>query len=98
MFRALRGRGGTGNGGAFDLAIFPIGAYDPWIGSHCTPEQAVEMADMAGARFVLPVHHQTFKLSQEPMDDPIRRFERALSAHPERVGWRAVGETFRLPD
>ena len=97
LFGQLRGRGGSASGGRFDLGIFPIGAYDPWIGSHCTPEQAVEMADAAGVRFVMPVHHQTFKLSQEPMDAPIRRFEQALSAHPERIALRAIGETFRLP-
>ena len=36
--------------GPFDAAIMPIGAYDPWIRNHCTPEQAVMMADAAGAR------------------------------------------------
>ncbi len=96
-FGRLRGRGGAANGGAFDLAIMPIGAYDPWINSHCTPEQAVEMADMAGGRYVLPVHHQTFKLSAEGFGEPIRRFEAALAASPERVAWRMVGETFQLP-
>ena len=95
-FRHLRGRGGKD--GFFDLAIMPIGAYDPWITNHCTPEEAIRMADMAGARFLLPVHHQTFKLSYEPMDEPIRRFEQALVRTPERVAVRAVGETFRLSE
>jgi L-ascorbate metabolism protein UlaG (beta-lactamase superfamily) len=40
--------------GQIDLAIMPIGAYNPWIRSHCTPEQAVEMANAAGARFICP--------------------------------------------
>ena len=31
--------------GPIDLAIMPIGAYNPWIHSHCTPEQAVHMAN-----------------------------------------------------
>jgi L-ascorbate metabolism protein UlaG (beta-lactamase superfamily) len=48
-----------------DLAIMPIGAYDPWIRAHCNPEQALAMADDAGAEFVLGVHHQTLKLSSE---------------------------------
>ena len=26
-----------------DLAIMPIGAYNPWIHAHCTPEQAMRM-------------------------------------------------------
>ncbi len=95
-FRRLRGRGGKD--GLFDLGIVPIGAYNPWITNHCTPEEAVQMADMAGARFLMPVHHQTFKLSYEPMDEPIRRFEQALARTPERVAVRAVGETFRLPE
>ena len=97
-FGRLRGHGGERGGGRFDLAIMPIGAYDPWINSHCTPEQAVEMADMAGARYILPVHHQTFRLSREPFDEPIRRFERALARSPERVAVRRVGDTFLLPE
>ena len=95
-FRRLHGRGGAD--GAYDLALMPIGAYDPWINSHCTPEQAVEMADMAGARYVLPMHHQTFKLSAEAFGEPIRRFEAALARQPGRVALRAVGETFVLPE
>ncbi|MEP7309194.1 MAG: MBL fold metallo-hydrolase [Acidobacteriota bacterium] len=78
-----------------DVMVVPIGAYNPWIESHCTPEQAVEMADQARARFVVPVHHQTFRLSWEPMDEPIQRFKRALS--PTRVALSSVGETFVLP-
>ncbi len=46
--------------GPIDLAIMPIGAYNPWMHSHCTPEQAVQMANKAGAHFIMPVHHQTF--------------------------------------
>ena len=82
--------------GPFDLALMPIGAYDPWIGNHCTPEQAVAMADAAGARTLLPIHHQTFKLSREPYEDPIRRFEGALSREPTRLALRRIGETVRV--
>lgn len=80
----------------YDLAIMAIGAYDPWIGSHCTPEQAVAMADMAGAEHVLPVHHQTFRLSAEPFREPIERLEAALQRDPARIALREIGETFRL--
>src|SRR5206468_4875091 len=52
--------------GSIDIAIMSIGAYNPWIHSHCSPEQAVEMANAAGAHFIVPVHHQTFRLSFEP--------------------------------
>jgi len=83
--------------GAIDVAIMSIGAYNPWIQSHCTPEQAVQMANAAGARFIVPVHHQTFRLSFEPFREPIERFEAALSKTPERIALRAIGETFVLP-
>jgi phosphoribosyl 1,2-cyclic phosphodiesterase len=33
------------------------------IRSHGTPEQAIEMADRAGAHRIAAIHHQTFKLS-----------------------------------
>ena len=83
--------------GPVDLAIMSIGAYNPWIQSHCTPEQAIEMANSAGARFIMPVHHQTFRLSFEPFREPIERFQAALSSTPERIALREIGETFVLP-
>ena len=45
-----------------DLMLMPIGAYDPWIRAHCSPEQAVAMAREAGARAFVPIHHSTFRL------------------------------------
>ena len=83
--------------GGIDLAIMSIGAYNPWIHSHCTPEQAVAMATAAGAQFIMPVHHQTFRLSFEPLREPIERFQVALSETPERIALRDIGETFVLP-
>jgi L-ascorbate metabolism protein UlaG (beta-lactamase superfamily) len=80
-----------------DVAIMPISAYNPWIQAHSTPEQAVQMANDAGARFVVPVHHQTFRLSFEPFREPIERFEAALGKPPERIALREIGETFMLP-
>lgn len=83
-----------GSRGAIDLIIVPIAAYHPWIHAHCTPEEAIAMADQAGARFVMPIHHQTFKLSWEPMDEPITRFRAALTA--DRIALTRIGETFVL--
>lgn len=80
-----------------DLMLMPIGAYDPWIRAHCNPEQAAEMANQAGARTFVPLHHETFKLSSEPMDEPGRRIRAAFSREPERLLAVHVGETFRVP-
>lgn len=79
--------------GPFEAAVMPIGAYDPWITNHCTPEQAVSMADAAGARLFLPVHHQSFSLSREPVHEPIARATRMLDAERGRLGWRDIGAT-----
>jgi len=83
--------------GPFDAAIMPIGAYDPWIRNHCTPEQAVIMADAAGARLFAPVHHQSFALSREPVTEPIERTEEMLGAERDRLAWRAIGQTLVVP-
>ena len=77
-----------------DLAIMPIGAYDPWIHAHCNPEQALSMADQAGAEFVLPVHHRTFKLSSEPYDEPIERLLEASRSSPDRIVVREIGDEY----
>ena len=80
----------------FDLAIMPIGAYNPWIHYHCTPEQAWRMGNDARTEFFLPIHHQTFPLSDEPVQEPIERFYGAAGRHPDRVAVNQIGQEFRL--
>jgi L-ascorbate metabolism protein UlaG (beta-lactamase superfamily) len=91
LFSQVRSRG------PFHAGIMPIGAYQPWIRNHCTPEQALEMANQAGAQYLVPVHHQTFRLSEEPMNEPIERFTAALDREPQRLAIRQVGESFVCP-
>lgn len=90
-FRSLRDTRGI------DLAIMPIGAYNPWIRAHCNPEQALTMANEAGAEFILPVHHQTFQLSNEPYDEPIERFVNALGRDSHRIAMEQIGQEFTCP-
>jgi L-ascorbate metabolism protein UlaG (beta-lactamase superfamily) len=84
---------GHRNLGPFEAAFMPVGAYDPWIHNHCTPEQAVTMARAAGARLFVPIHHQSFKLSNEPFMDPIERVQGALAGEPDRLALRDIGQT-----
>jgi L-ascorbate metabolism protein UlaG (beta-lactamase superfamily) len=79
--------------GPYDAAVMPIGAYNPWVHNHCTPEEAVRMADAAGARLFVPVHHQSFRLSREPLREPIERTEEALAKEQGRLALREIGET-----
>ncbi len=86
-----------GRRGRIDLAILPIGAYDPWIANHASPEQAWAMFKALGAEYVLPVHHSTFRLSREPVDEPIRRFLAAAGDERWRVVGSEIGATATIP-
>jgi L-ascorbate metabolism protein UlaG (beta-lactamase superfamily) len=89
-FRALR------TSRTVDLAIMPVGAYNPWIRFHCTPEQAWQMGNDAGAEFIIPVHHQTFQLSREPLREPIERFYAAAGKNTHRVALDTIGQEFKV--
>jgi L-ascorbate metabolism protein UlaG (beta-lactamase superfamily) len=80
-----------------DLAILPIGAYDPWIYNHASPEQAWAMFRELGGEYLLPIHHSTFRLSQEPTGEPIGRLLAAAGAERWRVVLTEVGATWSLP-
>jgi L-ascorbate metabolism protein UlaG (beta-lactamase superfamily) len=77
--------------GKVDLAVFGIGAYDPYIAAHATPEQALEMANHVKADRILPMHHSTFRLSFEPDKEPIERMLTAAGKDADRVCVREVG-------
>ena len=51
------------------------------------------MADAAGARLIVPVHHQSFRLSNEPFMEPIERIQEALAKERDRLALREIGET-----
>jgi len=85
------------NGSPIDLIALPIGAYNPWIASHCNPEEAIAMAAEARTRMILPIHHSTFQLSAEPMTEPITRFRAALQNSPARIAATEIGQTFHIP-
>lgn len=82
-----------------DLAIIGIGAYSPksFEAKHATPEQAWQMAEEIGAKWVVPMHWGTFKLSQEPMDEPIKRFRLASTGQPEKIAIQEIGGTWVIP-
>ncbi|MBC8166239.1 MAG: MBL fold metallo-hydrolase [Bryobacteraceae bacterium] len=86
---------GIGRSG-IHLAILPIGAYDPWTRFHCTPEQAWRMAGEANADLFLPVHHQTFLLSREPVIEPMERLCAAAGSGSDRIVLREIGQEFSL--
>jgi L-ascorbate metabolism protein UlaG (beta-lactamase superfamily) len=87
-FKAIHRNGG------YELACMPIGAYNPFIHSHCNPEEALAMANEAGADRIMPVHFYTFRFGRELCTEPLERLESALGSHTDRLGWREAGQTF----
>ncbi len=83
--------------GKVDLAIIGIGGYDPYVAAHATPEQAMAMADHLEASYVLPMHHSTFRLSYEPVGEPLQRVLAAAGVNADRVVVRDVGRTWVKP-
>ncbi|HEU4593887.1 MAG TPA: MBL fold metallo-hydrolase [Pyrinomonadaceae bacterium] len=81
-----------------DLAILPIGAYDPYIHAHANPEQSWAMRREMGAKYILPMHHSTFRLSREPAGEPVRRILAAAGDERWRVALTEIGETWVLPE
>jgi N-acyl-phosphatidylethanolamine-hydrolysing phospholipase D len=85
--------------GPFDLAAVPIGAYEPaemMKASHMNPEEAVQAAIDLRARAAVAMHYGTFKLSDEPLDEPAKHFKKAAteSALGDEAGWLLrIGET-----
>ena len=86
-----------GERGPVDLAILPIGAYDPWVTSHASPEETWRMFRALGADYLLPIHHSTFRLSREPADEPVRRLLAAAGDEHWRIVMTEVGQTWSLP-
>lgn len=60
------------------VAMLPIGAYNPasFREVHTSPEDAVQAFLDLGARWMVPMHYGTFRLSQEPVDEPLQRLRR----------------------
>lgn len=69
-------------GGNIDMAAIPIGAYDPSFYNeefHCSPEEAVQIHQILKSKQSMAMHWGTFALSEEPMDEPPIRLERAAT-------------------
>ncbi len=91
--------------GPIDWAMLPIGAYDPnWFmrPQHMGPEEAGRAFLELGAKNFVCMHWGTFKLTDEPLDEPPARFAAWWDEHgpgPSAAARRwqlAVGETRSL--
>lgn len=89
--------------GPLRLAAIPIGAYEPrWFMSpiHIDPQQAVQAHVDVGSRQTIGIHFGTFRLTDEPWDEPeqLVREHLALRGLEPRTFWLPRhGETFHCP-
>ena len=89
--------------GGFDVALIPIGAYEPrWFMAqqHVDPTEAVQMRRDLRARQALAIHWGTFSLADEALDEPPRALDRARQAAglaDDDFFVLAVGQTRRWP-
>ncbi|WP_274652658.1 MBL fold metallo-hydrolase [Paenibacillus humicola] len=87
---------------AIDLALMPIGAYEPeWFMSpqHVTPEEALRAFLETGARWFVPMHYGSFRLADDTPREALDRLEAGrakLGLAPERIILLPHGETWRL--
>jgi L-ascorbate metabolism protein UlaG (beta-lactamase superfamily) len=63
-------------------ALLPIGAYKPasYRNVHTSPEDAVRAFIDLGAEWMVPMHYGTFRLSHEPMEEPVQLLEQEAIA------------------
>jgi L-ascorbate metabolism protein UlaG (beta-lactamase superfamily) len=89
--------------GAPDVALLPIGAYEPrWFmaAAHVNPEEAVQAHIALGARQSVGMHFGTFQLTDEAIDAPLDALADALQAagiDPARFTVNGFGETRIFP-
>ncbi len=95
-------RQGAAQGGGFDIALLPIGAYEPrWFmqPAHVDPDEAVRIHRDLGAKASLGIHWGTFELTDESLDEPPRVLALARQAQGVAASaffTLAVGQTRRL--
>ncbi|MDR7270019.1 N-acyl-phosphatidylethanolamine-hydrolyzing phospholipase D [Pelomonas saccharophila] len=93
----------SSQGGGFDIALIPIGAYEPrWFmqNQHVNVEEALKIHADLGAKRSLGVHWGTFELTDEALDEPPRQLERQRAALGLAEGdffTLAIGATRRIP-
>ena len=86
-----------------DAALLPIGAYDPrWFMAkqHMNPQDALQAFQDLRAHMMVAMHWGTFKLTDEPLDEPpvlVRQGATARGLPAEAVRVAAVGETIGIP-
>ncbi|OMD38387.1 MBL fold metallo-hydrolase [Paenibacillus odorifer] len=88
-----------GNRYKIDIALMPIGAYEPeWFmtSQHVNPEEAIQAFLDVGAETMIPMHYGTFRLADDTAREALDRMESARVKHgisENRIRTLSYGET-----
>jgi L-ascorbate metabolism protein UlaG (beta-lactamase superfamily) len=88
--------------GPIDVAMLPIGAYAPrWFMryQHMDPDDAVKAFNALGAKLFVAMHWGTFKLTDEPLQEPplrLRDLWHKAQLPLSRLAIPAIGQTLQL--
>jgi L-ascorbate metabolism protein UlaG (beta-lactamase superfamily) len=80
---AIHTLSGSRRFGPIDVAMLPIGAYEPrWFmaDQHCNPDEAVKIHLDLGAKTSIGMHWGTFQLTDEAREAPVTALAAALTA------------------
>lgn len=63
-----------------EIALLPIGAYEAPSRRevHMNPEEAVQAFQELRAKYMVPMHYGSFRLSYEPLHEPLERLRRQV--------------------
>src|SRR5581483_1493628 len=80
-----------------DCAIMPIGTYNPWVRTHCNPEQAWRMTLEMNAKTIVPIHWNTYMQSSEPRYEPIEWLRHTVQ-QKDAIALTEHGQTWALQE
>lgn len=89
--------------GPFNFGLVPIGSYSPRSrlkGVHCSPEEAIKIGEDIGAKQLVAMHWGALWLTDEPIDEPPKRFfaagNRSQAYEQNDLLALRIGQTIRL--
>lgn len=82
-----------------DYALLPIGAYKPEFimkNNHTNPDEAYRAYKDLGAKKMIPMHYGTFKLSDEPLSEPLEWIKKIEQVQKNEITILKSGEVLKI--
>ena len=98
IFQSIKDRYGD-----FRLALLPIGAYKPsWFFSsmHTSPLEAVKISKILDSNYTIPIHYDTFELTDDKYEDPLNDLKLAIEeekVNEDKFLILEAGATWHVP-